>query len=451
MAGTNQFYPFASGPGANALTAAAWAALATRQSGFASGIAPSVQFNTAWRQPANMASMIGAFIAARNLDALDDGDINTLRANFEAALLAYAGSAVPDVQRIHTGQDTGPANVITSDVAPNITAYTFLSFYLVRIAATNTGPTTANFDGVGALPLRRRDGSELQAGDLLAGTIVALVYDGTIFRLLDLALGEVPRILASPVLYVRTDGSDNNDGSANNTANAVASLSRALAIASKLYLTGSGITIQLGVAGTYQLPAALPQLSGTVTIQGSTSAQSTYILSNSAIGAGAGNAIEAIAQTVNLVGLTLSNSGTGSNTATSSANGTLTLRNVTVQAVAGNTGGLIYTSGGVIQIQGGCVATSGANSLFGCRGGNLSLASGATFSVVGTPTFALAVAAVADVGVITMRPGASISGTSNAPSYLSDTNSVIRTSGGGANFFKGSSAGSVANGGIYLP
>lgn len=94
MAGTNQFLPFATSDGANALTPANWQGASARQTGFQAGIAPSVACNTAWRQGTSVASMIGAFIAGQNFDALDNGDLDQLRQNFEAALLGYIENAI---------------------------------------------------------------------------------------------------------------------------------------------------------------------------------------------------------------------------------------------------------------------------------------------------------------------------------------------------------------------
>lgn len=49
---TVDFLPFATDPGANVVSQAAWLALAQRTSGFEAGIAQSDQLNKAWRQSA---------------------------------------------------------------------------------------------------------------------------------------------------------------------------------------------------------------------------------------------------------------------------------------------------------------------------------------------------------------------------------------------------------------
>jgi hypothetical protein len=86
MAGTNQFYPIATDSSANVLSNASWQASNTRQTGFRSGIMPSNGLNVALRQGTVLSSAIGAFIAQQGYDALDNGDLATLTANFRAAL-----------------------------------------------------------------------------------------------------------------------------------------------------------------------------------------------------------------------------------------------------------------------------------------------------------------------------------------------------------------------------
>lgn len=86
---TNQFLPFGVGSGANVLSQSEWDALDARQTGFQAGIARSPQLNKAWRQSAVMTHVLARLIAEdANLPALDDGDLNTLKANLIAAIQA---------------------------------------------------------------------------------------------------------------------------------------------------------------------------------------------------------------------------------------------------------------------------------------------------------------------------------------------------------------------------
>ena len=93
MAGQNQFYPIATDASANVLSNASWQASNVRQTGFKSGIMPSNGLNVALRQGTALSSAIGGFIAAQGFDALDNGDLATLQANFKAALISGTAAA----------------------------------------------------------------------------------------------------------------------------------------------------------------------------------------------------------------------------------------------------------------------------------------------------------------------------------------------------------------------
>lgn len=192
MAGNNQFLPFASGPGANAMTAAAWQASAVRQTGFGSGIAPSVSFNTAWRQPSNMAAALGQFIANADFNALDDGDITALVENLTGAIGKAISNQIPGVQRVHFGVDTGTATRIVANVSPDITSYEAGALYLIVAANAPSGATVANLDSRGDRSVVRRDGTAIQAGDWKAGEIIELRDDGSRLQLANWTQANAP-------------------------------------------------------------------------------------------------------------------------------------------------------------------------------------------------------------------------------------------------------------------
>ncbi len=95
---SNQYLPFGAATGANVLGNNSYNSLVARLTGFQSGVALSQQVNTPLRQSTAVASMIGAFIAAYGGDALDNGDLSTLRANFEAALAHIVAVNLPAEQ-----------------------------------------------------------------------------------------------------------------------------------------------------------------------------------------------------------------------------------------------------------------------------------------------------------------------------------------------------------------
>lgn len=93
---TNEYLPFGTATGANAISTSAYNSLAARLTGFAAGVALSQQVNKPLRQTSSIAAMIGAFIAAAGYDALDDGDQTTLLANYELALKKIIEDNLPD-------------------------------------------------------------------------------------------------------------------------------------------------------------------------------------------------------------------------------------------------------------------------------------------------------------------------------------------------------------------
>ena len=82
----NNFKPFATGAGANVMAQSEWEGLTALLAGFSSGKASSAQVNKALRQATTIGALVGQFIANSGTDALDNGDINALVANFTAAL-----------------------------------------------------------------------------------------------------------------------------------------------------------------------------------------------------------------------------------------------------------------------------------------------------------------------------------------------------------------------------
>lgn len=91
MAGTNDFKSLATGVGANVLTQAEYEALASLlANGFTSGVADSKTINKVLRQSSFVAEAIAKIIADNNVNALDDGDVATFKANLLAAILGSA-------------------------------------------------------------------------------------------------------------------------------------------------------------------------------------------------------------------------------------------------------------------------------------------------------------------------------------------------------------------------
>jgi len=78
-----------------------------------------------------------------------------------------------------TGTGTATAHVLTPSTA--ITAYTPFMTLMYLPAITNTGACTVNVSGLGAKSILHINQSTLTAGDIIAGQVIELIYDGTNF------------------------------------------------------------------------------------------------------------------------------------------------------------------------------------------------------------------------------------------------------------------------------
>lgn len=79
-----------------------------------------------------------------------------------------------------TGTDT-----LTGSMTPVLTAYAAGNQFSFVVANTNTGAVTINIDGVGSKSITRTGSTALVAGDMVAGQVALIEYDGTRFQLLN--------------------------------------------------------------------------------------------------------------------------------------------------------------------------------------------------------------------------------------------------------------------------
>ena len=101
--------------------------------------------------------------------------------------------------------DTGAANALVVTPATVITAYAAGQACLVKPAHDNTGAATIAVSGLTAQSIVHPDGTALAAGDMKAGGIYLLAYDGTHFQLLGGGGGGGSTTLPSPLEVVAQD------------------------------------------------------------------------------------------------------------------------------------------------------------------------------------------------------------------------------------------------------
>jgi hypothetical protein len=114
-------------------------------------------------------------------------------------------SQVQDGTYIWGGTSAGSANVQTITQTPAITAYVTGSVYLFLSGFTNTGSTTININGVGAVTIKDLAGNALVGGEIQNNTLVQLQYNGTNMILLSRSPGFVswtPSLSASGAMTI---------------------------------------------------------------------------------------------------------------------------------------------------------------------------------------------------------------------------------------------------------
>lgn len=163
---TNDFLVFAGAGGANVLSQAAYAGLAALGPGFSAGIAPSDACNKVWRQSSIMGSVLAQFIADKTgSNSVDDGTTATLLSDLQSSVLIAAWSA-----------DTGTANNYVANFIPAVTVRDGTLIRL-RPAHTNTGASTINVNGAGAVGIKSSALVALTGGEIVGSGCLVLEYN----------------------------------------------------------------------------------------------------------------------------------------------------------------------------------------------------------------------------------------------------------------------------------
>jgi hypothetical protein len=77
------------------------------------------------------------------------------------------------------------ANIYTATITPAITAYAEGQVFYIKITTANTGASALNLNGLGYKTLVKDGSLALVTGDLLAGKVYPVYYDGTNFQVLN--------------------------------------------------------------------------------------------------------------------------------------------------------------------------------------------------------------------------------------------------------------------------
>ena len=266
-----------------------------------------------------------------------------------------------------------------------------------------------------------------------------------------LGLASVPRevLTANRTYYVRTDGSDSNNGLANTSGGAFLTIQKAINVAAALDLSIYDVTIQVG-AGTYSsVGNELKSIvgAGKIIIVGDETTPSNVTVTQTGSptnsqGCFYGNAASGV-YSVRGVKLTSATSpGYGFN----AIGGTrIEFQNIDFGSI---------TTAQIRIVDGSTCEATGNYKISGGSGNHATVTqsmlrcTGRTITLTGTPAFSGAFCQAAFAGVYNAS-GNTFSGSATGPRYNALLNGVIQTSGGGASYFPGDSAGSTATGGQY--
>lgn len=241
--------------------------------------------------------------------------------------------------------------------------------------------------------------------------------------------------------YVRTDGSNSNNGLTNSAGGAFLTIQKAVDTLLALDCSIYGVTINVG-AGTFNENVSLLRALGTTTMT-IVGAGSTTIIQG---GAGAAFATSdcGVWAIQSLKILSTSYHGI-------LAAGTLTnLQLTNVEFGACGAPMIRSTTGANVRCFGGCsVSGNSPNFISTDNKGNFTMVS-VTFTLTGTPAFAGAFIAAAGLCYVWVE-AVTWSGSATGTRYTVTTNSVIYTgTGGSATYLPGNAAGSASSGGVYL-
>jgi len=290
-----------------------------------------------------------------------------------------------------------------------------------------TATEKTKLDGVAA-------GAEVNVqSDWVASSGDALILNKPVLREL---------LTANRTYYVRTDGSDTNDGKSNTAGGAFLTIQKAYSTALTIDFNGFNVTISVA-DGTYTSGLLVDKnwVGGSLILTGSTSAIIS-MTSNHAIAT-----VTPLGNLLSVVGLKLETTGAG-DCIRNSAGGTIWFTGTEFGACAGiqlNAD----AAGAIVECRGAYTLTGGAVNHIVARYGGFFRMTSRTLTVTGTPAFS-SVFALATSGGVILSNGSTITGSATGKRYQADVNAVINTGGGGANYFPGSVAGTVATGGQYV-
>lgn len=258
--------------------------------------------------------------------------------------------------------------------------------------------------------------------------------------------GFAPRevLTANRDYYVRTDGSDSNNGLANTAGGAFLTQQKAIDTVASLDLSIYNVTIFCG-PGTRTEPltlkrtlgAGVPSLEGDVTTP-SNCTQNVTGGQCFTMGPGAVWKMRGFKVQTTTSGFCLDVSATGCE---------LTIDG-NMEYAATSTYHIVVSAGGALKVTGSYAISSGSAYHLYIQSGGILIYTPGTVTLTGSPAWAVAFVGVLSGGLVSTA-GTTFSGTTTGARYAVSLNGIINTFGSGASYFPGNAAGTTATGGQY--
>lgn len=160
-----------------------------------------------------------------------DDHLRLIKATLKVTFSGFLGAVIV------TGTDTGTGAAYVVNPSTAIPSLQYGMRVVFTAVNASTGPATLAVSGLAATPIIHGNGSALVAGDLLAGRVVEVVYDGTSFQ------------IVGGSGYVSRTGNQTINGSL--TLNGGGLTSTGAAVFSGVGASSFGGAVTFGGAGTF--------------------------------------------------------------------------------------------------------------------------------------------------------------------------------------------------------
>lgn len=278
--------------------------------------------------------------------------------------------------------------------------------------------------------------SNTPAGGIAATTVQGAINELDTEKAAVAAVRE--KLTAARTYYVRTDGSDSNNGLTDSSGGAFLTIQKAMEVVGNLDNATFGVTVQVRTGG-FTGPVFLPLMVGTglLDIVGDTTTPSNCSISSGSVCFQAADNARAIVRGFKV-------SGAGG-----------------IRAIRG--GGIFYnsidfgscstyhieaTNGGWLQSTGSYAISGSSPKHITCTVLSRVVLAGGTITLTGTPAFSDAFVRCTAVSAVQVQTSV-FSGSATGARYRVESNAVVDTGGAGATYLPGNASGTVDATGVY--